>query len=257
MRFNILGFDQEKATKLGLDLNELMILRHLHDFASSGKMEQIIRDNKVYYWVKYDKFVEDLPILNMKKTRIMEIFNNNLCVKPNDWEKRYNSMSTSSQKRANSFKFTGLLESYTKKDATGTYSYFAFTKLFYELLPNITNDDAKIKEDAPEPTSTSPKKTNKTNTSIPKSKDKYAKKTKFHNFHESFTNYSEAELEEIALNQQDKFENKETRKNISEEELKAMAIEQLQKGTFMEVKYDDYWKHQIDDMIIELKKSLK
>ena len=36
-------FDQEKASKLGLNLDELMLLRHFHDFASSGKMEKVIR----------------------------------------------------------------------------------------------------------------------------------------------------------------------------------------------------------------------
>ena len=123
MRFNILGFDQVKACENNLTIDELMILRHLHDFVSSGRMESIIKDNEVYYWVKYDKFIDDLPILNMKKTRLMEIFNNNLCEKPLDWEARYNGMSESSKKRAKSFKFTGMLKSYTKKDKTGTYSY--------------------------------------------------------------------------------------------------------------------------------------
>lgn len=146
MRYNILGFNQEKASELKLTLDELMILRHLHDFASSGKMESVIVNNKMYYWVKYDKFVDDLPILGMKKTRIMEIFNNNLCVKPTDWEDRYNKMSESSKKRAKSFKFIGVLENYTKKDALGTYSYFAFTELFYSLLPNITSDDDEMKK---------------------------------------------------------------------------------------------------------------
>ena len=51
MRYNVLGFDQEKASKLGLNLDELMLLRHFHDFASSGKMEKVIYNNDVYYWV--------------------------------------------------------------------------------------------------------------------------------------------------------------------------------------------------------------
>lgn len=144
MRFNVLGFDQLKATELGLNLDELMLLRHLQDFTNSGKMDTVIHNGKMYYWVKYDKFVDDLPILNMKKTRVMEIFNNNLCVKPKDWEDRYNSMSESSKKRAKSFKFIGVLESYTKKDAEGTKSYFTFTELFYSLMPNITNNDADM-----------------------------------------------------------------------------------------------------------------
>lgn len=150
MRFNILGFDQIKSVELGLNLDELMILRHLHDFTSSGKMEITIHEGEMYYWVNYSKFVEDLPILGMKKARVMEIFNNNLSEKPKDWEKRLENMSESSKKRAKSFKHIGLLKSFTKKDKEGTYSYFAFTKLFYTLLPSITdNDDDIRKKDLP------------------------------------------------------------------------------------------------------------
>lgn len=147
MRYNILGFDQLKAFELGLNLDELMILRHFHDFASSGKMESAIQDGNIYYWVKYDKFVEDLPILGMKKTRIMEIFNNNLAEKPNNWNDRLNAMSESTKRRANSFKHIGLLKSFTKKDKNGTYSFFAFTELFYSIFPEITDNDSEAKSD--------------------------------------------------------------------------------------------------------------
>jgi hypothetical protein len=136
----------------------------------------------MYYWIKYDKFIEDLPILNMKKTRLMEIFNNNLCEKPLDWESRYNSMSESSKKRAKSFKFTGVLKSFTKKDKTGTYSYFTFTKKFYDMLPSITNNDDENKkasstaiDEAPQ---TSTSINNLSNNSIPQKDKKDSKKIK-------------------------------------------------------------------------------
>lgn len=166
MRFNILGFDQVKAVENKLTIEELMILRHMHDFVSSGRMESIIKDGEMYYWIKYDKFIDDLPILNMKKTRLMEIFNNNLCEKPLDWEARYNGMSESSKKRAKSFKFTGMLKSYTKKDKTGTYSYFTFTKKFYDMLPNITDNDMDNKKASTVPPVKANKENIKSNKSI-------------------------------------------------------------------------------------------
>ena len=52
MRFNILGFDQVKAVENKLTIDELMVLRHMHDFASSGKMETIIHEGEMYYWIK-------------------------------------------------------------------------------------------------------------------------------------------------------------------------------------------------------------
>ena len=214
MRFNILGFDQVKAVENKLTIEELMILRHMHDFVSSGRMESVIKDGEMYYWIKYDKFIEDLPILNMKKTRLMEIFNNNLCEKPSDWEERYNSMSESSKKRAKSFKFTGMLKSYTKKDKTGTYSYFTFTKKFYDMLPNITDNDMENKKASTVPPVKADKENIKSNNSIHKNKKKYTKNIKknngnkvLHNKHNdsvnnNFTNYEEKELESMLREKQ-------------------------------------------------------
>ena len=182
MRFNILGFDQVKACKNKLTIDELMILRHMHDFVSSGRMETIIQEGEMYYWVKYDKFIEDLPILNMKKTRLMEIFNNNLCEKPLDWEDRYNKMSESSKKRAKSFKFVGVLKSFTKKDKEGTYSYFTFTKKFYDMIPDITSNDDENKKAPSAPTDEALKSNNfqndLSNNSIPQSKENYTENDK-------------------------------------------------------------------------------
>lgn len=216
MRFNVLGFDQLKASNIGLTLDELMILRHLHDFASSGKMESVIVDNEVYYWVKYDKFVEDLPILSMKKTRVMEIFNNNLCVRPLDWEERYNKMSDSSKKRAKSYKFTGVLKNHTRKDASGTYSYFAFTKGFYDLIPSITGNDEDMKKAPVVPPTEATQKPNKNHNSkknIPqaneKSKDNKEFKPNFvrsNRFNDgtknNFAGYGDDELEKMLFESQ-------------------------------------------------------
>nr|DAF86600.1 MAG TPA: hypothetical protein [Siphoviridae sp. ctcx61] len=204
MRFNILGFDQVKAVENKLTIEELMILRHMHDFVSSGRMESIIKDGEMYYWIKYDKFIDDLPILNMKKTRLMEIFNNNLCEKPLDWEARYNGMSESSKKRAKSFKFTGMLKSYTKKDKTGTYSYFTFTKKFYDMLPNITDNDMDNKKASTVPPVKANKENIKSNNSIPQNNKEYASKKEenkvLNNKHNNtvkntFTEYDADELE--------------------------------------------------------------
>lgn len=204
MRFNILGFDQVKAVENKLTIEELMILRHMHDFVSSGRMESIIKDGEMYYWIKYDKFIDDLPILNMKKTRLMEIFNNNLCEKPLDWEARYNGMSESSKKRAKSFKFTGMLKSYTKKDKTGTYSYFTFTKKFYDMLPNITDNDMDNKKASTVPPVKANKENIKSNNSIPQNNKEYTSKKEenkvLNNKHNNtvkntFTEYDADELE--------------------------------------------------------------
>lgn len=80
MRNSILGFNQayaaslykvvEKSGKevtLKLDVNDLTILRWLVDFSHTGKMETISMDGKLFYWVSYNKVIEDLPLLNIGK----------------------------------------------------------------------------------------------------------------------------------------------------------------------------------------------
>ena len=192
-------------------------------------METIIHEGEMYYWIKYDKFINGIPILYMKKTRLMEIFNNYLCVKPLDWEDRFNNMSESSKKRAKSFKFVGVLKSFTKKDKTGTYSYFTFTEKFYDMIPDITNDDLDMKkaptlpqvEASEELENISSDSTNKnSNNSIPQNKKtnnkkefkpNYSLNPKIHkNLSTNFLNYgNDEDLERMLLeNQKSKFNEK-------------------------------------------------
>ncbi len=80
MRNSILGFNQAYATSLyknvekngketilKLDVNDLTILRWLVDFSHTGKMETISIEHNVYYWVSYNKVIDDLPLLNIGK----------------------------------------------------------------------------------------------------------------------------------------------------------------------------------------------
>lgn len=65
MKYTIEGFNQEKAVELGLDGDDLILLRWFTDFSSNMKKKEI--EDTVYYWVTYDKLLEDIPILNIKK----------------------------------------------------------------------------------------------------------------------------------------------------------------------------------------------
>ena len=131
-------------------------------------------------------------------------------------------MSESSKKRAKSFKFIGVLKNFTKKDKTGTYSYFTFTKKFYDMIPDITNDDLDMKkaptlpqvEASEELENTSSDSTNKnSNNSIPQSnksnnkkefKPNYSLNPKIHkNLSTKFLNYgSDEDLERMLLESQ-------------------------------------------------------
>lgn len=76
MRYNVLGFDQEKVCKLKidehgkekkLDLTDLLILNHIYHFSERKGIKEITLNNKQYYWVEYNTILNELPILNIKK----------------------------------------------------------------------------------------------------------------------------------------------------------------------------------------------
>ncbi|SHJ49278.1 phage conserved hypothetical protein, C-terminal domain-containing protein [Hathewaya proteolytica DSM 3090] len=70
MRNSILGFKQEALCRLGMDMDDAVILRYFADFAETGKMIEHKHKGDVYYWLKYDAIMESLPILNISKDRI-------------------------------------------------------------------------------------------------------------------------------------------------------------------------------------------
>lgn len=63
MKYNVIGFSQQKAMEFGLDVKDLIILKHIIDFINSGKMVEREIDGEVYYWLKQDRLLEELPIL--------------------------------------------------------------------------------------------------------------------------------------------------------------------------------------------------
>lgn len=74
MKYTILDFNQEKAIELGLTLDELVILQYFIDFKESGAMKYEIIDNKIFYWVNYNSFTKEIPILNISKDRLYRKF---------------------------------------------------------------------------------------------------------------------------------------------------------------------------------------
>lgn len=72
MKYNILGFYQPRAIELGLDSNDLLVLRWFIDYAGTNKMRTIIENNKMYYWVNYKTVLEELPILKVSKQTLVK-----------------------------------------------------------------------------------------------------------------------------------------------------------------------------------------
>lgn len=108
MKFTICGFSQRRLIELKLDLIDALILRYFIDFKDSGKMETDIFDDEIYYWIRYDKVVEEIPIIGITK-------NNNM------------------YRRFKKLVDANVLKHRTKRKG-GTFSYFRPGKEYYSLI---------------------------------------------------------------------------------------------------------------------------
>lgn len=70
MKYEIQGFSQKVLVKYGLDDTDALILRYFVDFKDTGLMISEEVDGETYYWIRYDRMIEELPILNLKKNSI-------------------------------------------------------------------------------------------------------------------------------------------------------------------------------------------
>ena len=119
MKYTLDGFSQEKAIELGLDSTDLRLLRYFIDFKDSGEMVKEIIEGDVYYWVKYDAVIEQLPILKITKRTIMS---------------RFQNMATKE-----------ILKSYTKRQG-GTFSFYAVGNKYKYLVSNNLNKEGYLSE---------------------------------------------------------------------------------------------------------------
>ena len=71
MKHTLFGFSQEKLIEFGLDLKDAALLRYFVDFKDTNSMSRIIVNDKPYYWIMYDYFRENLPILDINSNVVL------------------------------------------------------------------------------------------------------------------------------------------------------------------------------------------
>ncbi|KZL93998.1 conserved phage C-terminal domain-containing protein [Clostridium magnum] len=76
MKFTILGYNQAKLMEFGLDVIDAVLLRYFVDFKDSGTMVKETIEGDLYYWLKYEGIMKELPMLNLKKDSIYRRFKN-------------------------------------------------------------------------------------------------------------------------------------------------------------------------------------
>jgi hypothetical protein len=124
MKFTINGFSQEKLIEHGLDAQDALLLDWLSDLISSPKIKTVQHDGFIYYWIKYDAVLEDLPILTVKNTKGIG-------------------------KKFLELEAKGLLVKRIVRDINGSFSYFRFT----DAVHDMKRSESKTKRHCPEKSS--------------------------------------------------------------------------------------------------------
>ena len=122
MKYNISGFDQSAMIELGLNADDLNILRWFIDFKDSGKMlkEYFVEENCFYYWINYNGLIEAFPYLfvncnteETKKKKLQRLLNGNI---------------------------SKILKKKLIKNKKGTYTFFALNEINYQKLLRVKHE---------------------------------------------------------------------------------------------------------------------
>jgi hypothetical protein len=200
MRYQIHRLQQEALIELGLNVEDALLLDWMLNWKDGNSMERIVVGNDVAYWVNYSKVIEELPIL-FKKTKGFA------SVEEEEKAKKANTTKVARMLKGNLSK---VLTRHEKKVQGKTKVYISFNRDMIDYLVNNENKKA----------STVPpvKAVNQTNNKnidtniIPQNNKKYSSKNKENknntgkgasaNVNNTFTNYSEDELEKMLLEKQ-------------------------------------------------------
>lgn len=84
MRNTLEGFNQSVLIQLGLKQEDVSFLRWFLSFIASGQEKKLIDNDKIYYWVKYSKVLEDLPFVFKNIHSIRRMIKRISYIKEND-----------------------------------------------------------------------------------------------------------------------------------------------------------------------------
>lgn len=117
MKFTIFGFRQKELINCGIDTVDALILRYFIDFKDSGSMLKEEIEDRIYYWLSYDRVNEDLPILNLKKDTIY---------------RRLKKMVNAN------------ILTHKTVESNGVYSYYGIGSKYIELISDFKNTPSDI-----------------------------------------------------------------------------------------------------------------
>lgn len=108
MKYTIEGFSQKKLIEFDFDMSDALILRWFIDFSASGRMKKIVCEKSVYYLVRYQGILTDLPLLKITSIKGLS-------------------------KRFDKYVSKGLIAKTYRRIGNGTDTYFCCTPLITSL----------------------------------------------------------------------------------------------------------------------------
>ena len=69
MKTIINGYLQEDLLKANIDLVDIEIIKYFEQFQLSKNMKHKEHEGKLFFWLSYQKIIDDLPIINIKSKR--------------------------------------------------------------------------------------------------------------------------------------------------------------------------------------------
>ena len=193
MRYQVHRLQQEALIELGLNTEDALLLDWMLNWKDGNSMERIVVGNDVAYWVNYSKVIEELPIL-FKKTKGFA------SVEEEEKAKKANTTKVARMLKGNLSK---VLTRHEKKVQGKTKVYISFNRDMIDYLVNNENKKASTVPPVKAVNQTDNK--NIDTNSIPqkdkkdtkKENKKNAGKGASANVNNTFTNYSEDELENM------------------------------------------------------------
>ncbi len=71
MKYTVGGLQQDRIVAMGFDTADVEILRWVIDFYQTQKMCHKIINFRIYFWVAYQKVIDELPVLKIKNKRVI------------------------------------------------------------------------------------------------------------------------------------------------------------------------------------------
>lgn len=75
MKFELFGFNQERALEYNLTIEDLLLIDYVWDMIASPTMQHIVDNGVAYVWLQHDRILADLPILNISNRSLINYLN--------------------------------------------------------------------------------------------------------------------------------------------------------------------------------------